>query len=234
MALRNQPYFPLYVQDFLTDEKLIECSAESTGVYIRLLCLMHKSDEYGTILLKQKYKQTESTCLNFAYMIAKQMPYSEDVVNRSLEELLQEGVLLLEDDKLIQKRMVKDNELSLVRSKAGSTGGKVAQAKVKANIQANTEYEIVNENDNVITNRNKFILPTKEQVKEYAISRNRLDLVDKFFDYYSEGDWKDKDGKKVKNWKQKFITWENRNTEGAEEKSYNQRLTEEMERRYAQ
>jgi uncharacterized phage protein (TIGR02220 family) len=154
MALRNQPYLPLYVQDFLTDEKLIECSAESTGVYIRLLCLMHKSDEYGTILLKQKYKQTESTCLNFAYMIAKQMPYSEDVVKRSLEELLQEGVLLLDDNKLIQKRMVKDNELSLVRSKAGSTGGKVAQAKVKANIQANiqanTEYEIVNENDNDI------------------------------------------------------------------------------------
>jgi len=159
MALRNQPYFPLYVQDFLTDEKLIECSAESTGVYIRLLCLMHKSDEYGTVLLKQKYKQTESTCLNFAYMIAKQMPYSEDVVNRSLEELLQEGVLLLEDDKLIQKRMVKDNELSLVRSKAGSTGGKVAQAKVKANIQANTEYE--NEDEYA------YVIKSKEALRNW-------------------------------------------------------------------
>jgi hypothetical protein len=80
------------------------------------------------------------------------------------------------------------------------------------------EYEYEKENDNVITNRNKFVLPTKEQVKEYAISRNRLDLLDKFFDYYSEGDWKDKDGKKVKNWKQKFIAWENRNQQQAQNK----------------
>ena len=43
MALREQPYLPLYVQDFLTDEKLNECSAESTGVYIRLMCIMDKA-----------------------------------------------------------------------------------------------------------------------------------------------------------------------------------------------
>jgi uncharacterized protein YdaU (DUF1376 family) len=59
MALRNQPYIPLYVQDFLTDEKLIECSAQSTGVYIRLMCIMHKSEDYGKILLKQKDKQSD-------------------------------------------------------------------------------------------------------------------------------------------------------------------------------
>ena len=60
MALRDQPYLPLYVQDFLTDEKLIECSASATGVYIRVMCIMHKSDPYGMILLKQKDKQTSS------------------------------------------------------------------------------------------------------------------------------------------------------------------------------
>ena len=32
-----------------------------------------------------------------------------------------------------------------------------------------------------------------------------------FFDYYDVGDWRDKTGEKVKIWKQKFITWENRN-----------------------
>lgn len=60
MALRDQPYLPLYVNDFLSDEKLNNCSAESTGVYIRLMCLMHKSNEYGVISLSdrqiEKYK----------------------------------------------------------------------------------------------------------------------------------------------------------------------------------
>ena len=71
MALRDQPYLPLYVQDFLTDEKLIECSASATGVYIRVMCIMHKSDPYGMILLKQKDKQTSSTIQNFALKLIK-------------------------------------------------------------------------------------------------------------------------------------------------------------------
>ena len=64
MALKDQPYLPLYVDDFLSDEKLSLCSAESTGVYIRLMCLMHKSDEYGAVLLKQKFKQNESKIIS--------------------------------------------------------------------------------------------------------------------------------------------------------------------------
>ena len=47
MALRDQPYIPLYVQDFMTDEKLNECSAATTEVYIRLMCVMHKSEKIG-------------------------------------------------------------------------------------------------------------------------------------------------------------------------------------------
>ena len=59
MALRDQPFLPLYIQDFMTDEKQAECSAESTGVYIRLMCLLHKSDTYGKIQIKAKFKQND-------------------------------------------------------------------------------------------------------------------------------------------------------------------------------
>ena len=116
MALRNQPYFPLYIQDFLTDEKLIECSASATGVYIRLMCIMHKSDEYGKILLKQKDKQTDNQIINFALKLSKQMPYSEKTVTDALIELVEENVLNIEGDYLIQRRMVRDNDLSNTRS----------------------------------------------------------------------------------------------------------------------
>lgn len=56
-----------------------------------------------------------------------------------------------------------------------------------------------------------FVVPTIEEIKEYAISRNRLDLAQKFFDYFESGNWIDSKGNKVKNWKQKFITWEQHN-----------------------
>ncbi len=160
MSLRNQPYLPLYINDFITDEKLIECSAESTGVYIRLLCLMHKSETYGTILLKQKHKQSENQIENFATCVVKNLPYTFNVVLRSLTELVEEKVLEIHGDSLIQKRMVKDNKLSEIRSLAGKKGGRNSQNKedktnnfVKAKTQANTVIENEYENEDVIENK---------------------------------------------------------------------------------
>lgn len=149
MSIRNQPYLPLYIQDFMTDEKLSECSASANGVMIRLMCLMHKSEAYGKILLKQKDKQTDNQIKNFASKIAKHFPYTFDVVYAGIVELVQEGVLTIEGDEIIQKRMVYDAELSEKRAKAGSKGGKktvkkhhlFAKANAKANHQANTEDE---------------------------------------------------------------------------------------------
>lgn len=60
--------------------------------------------------------------------------------------------------------------------------------------------------------KNKFSPPTYEEVLEYAKSRNREDLAKKFYDYFTAGNWVDSKGNKVKNWKQKFITWEQHNT----------------------
>lgn len=157
MALRDQPYIPLYVQDFLTDEKLNECSAESTGVYIRLMCIMHKSQEYGSILLQQKYKQNSSKVLDFACKLARQMPYTTEVIERSLTELIEEGVLSLDGDVLYQKRMVRDGKLSEIRALAakGKKGAKqnsdicsdFANDFAPAKTAANSEIESESENE---------------------------------------------------------------------------------------
>jgi len=154
MALRNQPYLPLYVQDFLTDEKLMECSALANGVYIRLMCIMHKSETYGTILLKQKDKQNDKQVLNFAYKIAKFMPWDLKTIVDGIQELLDENVIFIDGDCLKQKRMIKDGDVSDKRALAGSKGGNnslgknkqiddFAQAKNEANSE--DEYEIENE-----------------------------------------------------------------------------------------
>jgi DnaD/phage-associated family protein len=154
MALRDQPYFPFYVQDFITDEKLTNCSAESTGVYIRLMCAMHKSEEYGKILLRQKDRQTDRQTYNFAVMLARQMPYNVDVIERSLVELLEERVIYMDGDTIYQKRMVKDAELSEKRAKSGKKGAEQTNKRYGKNkgfavdfdaakTAATTENEIV-------------------------------------------------------------------------------------------
>jgi hypothetical protein len=166
MSLRNQPYFPLFVQDFLTDEKLNECSAESVGVYIKVMCIMHKSDEYGTILLKQKDKHHENNALNFATKLVKHLPFPVDTILKGITELVAERVLTIDGDRMYQKRMVKDNSISEKRAEAGKKGGKrtqFAKAKYQANnetnVKANSEYEYEYDNKDDSS-------PGKESVRE--------------------------------------------------------------------
>lgn len=124
------------------------------------MCLMHKSESYGIILLKQKYKQNTKQILNFACQVAKQTSFDLLEVEPLLEELITEKVLCIEGDQLVCFRMVKDAKISLERSKSGKKGGaqsqKFAQAKGQANIQANTGIVYVNgiDNDNALKYNN--------------------------------------------------------------------------------
>jgi len=132
MALRDQPYLPLYVMDFNNDEKLRMCSAAATGVYIRLMCILHKSKSYGKLHLCKEFVYTntdtndiqipiQSECnkeflySKFAENLAKQMPYKTEVIKIGLLELDYYGVIQLEGNTLYQPRMVRDAELSETR-----------------------------------------------------------------------------------------------------------------------
>lgn len=157
MALRDQPYLPLYVQDFLTDEKLAECTASATGVYIRLMCLMHKSEQYGKILLRQKERQNKNIAEVFAQKLTKHMPFSESEIREAITELLEVGIIFYDDFALCQKRMIHDNEISCKRSKSGKKGAEItnrkslkkeserggcfAEAKPSAKVRQNRENE---------------------------------------------------------------------------------------------
>lgn len=187
MARRDQPYIPLYVQDFLTDEKLNECSAESAGVYIRLMCLMHKSHEYGVILLKQKDKQTDNQITNFALKLMRHMPYDTATIQRGLTELLEEGVIQLEGDRLYQRRMVKDGKISEIRAQAGKKGGKQASTEKFANAsaddfataktQANSENEIEIENETETDNKKRIDKDQKNKRKARKTPKSAPDKI---------------------------------------------------------
>ena len=130
MSRRDQPYIPLYVMDFLTDEKLRECSAESVGVYIMLMCVMHKQEEYGTIALREKDRKSADIISDFSAKLAKHLPFGEGVIYRAIQELLAEGVVRKDGEKLIQKRMVRDADISDKRSTAGRKGSATTNAKI--------------------------------------------------------------------------------------------------------
>lgn len=168
MPLTNQPYLPLYVDDWMNNNKLKLCSPGAHGLMISIMCLMHKEEEYGKILLKQKFKQTDKQILNFASQIAKQTCFDLLDVEMYLTELITEKVLFFEEDYLICNRMVNDAEISEKRSNAGKQGGKQTQLKTKnlnknfakAKHKANTVIGI--DIENVIVNDNNIREKTKK------------------------------------------------------------------------
>ena len=155
MSLQNSPYLPLYVKDFMSDEKLAECSASANGVYIRLMCMLHKSEPYGKILLKEKYKTDSNACMNFASMLARHMPYTIKEICEGLTELLYNEVVYIVGDYLFQPKMVKNGEISEKRAVAGKKGGEktFCSSKTKSKIEANEKIEEDVEKDKEV---NKF------------------------------------------------------------------------------
>lgn len=222
MALTDQPYLPLYVDDWMNNTKLKMCSPGAHGLMASIMCLMHKSESYGIILLKQKFKQTDEQVLNFAKQIAKLTSFDLLEIEKPLHELIDEKVLKIEGDSLICSRMVKDAEISKKRASSGKSGGNKTQKSLKnfalANVEANTGIENGIENENGIGNEDevksknaKFKIPTIAEIQEYCSERkNNIDSK-KFFNFYQGKGWMI--GKnKMKDWKACVRTWENNET----------------------
>lgn len=58
--------------------------------------------------------------------------------------------------------------------------------------------------------KKEFIQPTQEEVESYVIEKQLVINPYKFYEYYAKRDWKDRDGKQVKNWKNKALNWHER------------------------
>jgi len=92
--------------------------------------------------------------------------------------------------------------------------GKIANIAVSDSVSVSVS-DIINTIEPTKKSKPKpkgFVPPSLQEVQDYCKSRGNSVNPKGFFDYYVAGDWKDKDGKAVKNWKQKVLSWENRNS----------------------
>ena len=67
--------------------------------------------------------------------------------------------------------------------------------------------------------KKQFIPPTLEEVTAYIQEKHYSVDPKTFFEYYTETEWKDVSGKKIKNWKGKVVTWNSRNNNQQSNKS---------------
>jgi len=172
----KDPAFLFYSSDFLTGTMLM--TMEQKGKYITLLCLQH-----------QKGHLTEKDMLNIC------LAYDEDIWNKFQKD--KEGLFY-------NARLRSEIE----RRKAYSESRR--QNRTKKNISSTYVLHMENENENEIVDRKKRGAgekkPSIEDVKDFFREKGySQDTAVKAFEYYSINQWKDGNGKPVKNWKQKMI-----------------------------
>ena len=126
---------------------------------------------------------------------------------QSLLEESKDSYLFLEASKNIGSESESAERVRKFREKqkALQCNEDVTNVYISSSISSyNNKLDVENQN----IEKKKFVPPSKDEMLEYAKTRNRVDLVDKFYDYFTTGNWVDSKGNKVRNWKQKFITWE--------------------------
>ena len=157
---KAQPYLPLYVQDVLTMQGLAECSAAANGVYLRLICILHKQEEYGVYRLRETCRQHDDIFADLARQLARLMPFDCAEVESCLRELVDCQVLTLGENSISDDGMVQQKSLHEKRASAGKKGANVtngksfadnfAAANDAAKQAANSENEIEIESENEI------------------------------------------------------------------------------------
>ena len=100
----------------------------------------------------------------------------------------------------------------------------------------NTDNDNDNDND-IIINNNKKEKPTLEEIQNYIKEKQLKVNGEQFYNYFTEGNWIDAKGNKVKNWKQKLLTWNKYQPEVKQElkkyQNYEQREYNDLSKFYA-
>lgn len=206
--------------DVFDDEKilLIESLPDAYAiitVWFKLLCLAGKQNNSGVFMMGQMpytdkmlatiFRMKEST-VTMALQTFEQFGMIEiidgviTIPNWDKHQSLDAYAKKKERDRLYQQeRRNKQKLLALKKSSDKSSDIAVSEEE---------KEEDKNKNKKKRYARAPFVPPTFEEVKAYCESRGNKVDAKQFYDYFSVSEWVDSNGKAVKNWKQKVITWE--------------------------
>jgi uncharacterized protein YdaU (DUF1376 family) len=152
-------------------------SMEERGQYITALCLLH---QHGGFLPKEDV----------------------EIAVGKLSRRVMTKFIVGKDDVIHNKRLLDETikRNAFCESRRKSRTSNIRRTHVK-------RMENENENEDVIVNKNVFIIPSVKDVEDYCKSRGNTIHAAAFIDFYTSKGWMI--GKsKMKNWKAAIHTWE--------------------------
>ena len=132
-AMAKLPAFQFYPADWRKDPNVQALDYYVRGVWFEILCLMHESEQRGKLLLNGRPMPDEA--------LARLLGLDKQKLTSVLGILLDYGVASRDDQgALVNRRMVRDEEIRQIRSESGKKGGNpslVKQNGSKAKYTAN-------------------------------------------------------------------------------------------------
>lgn len=163
-------------------------------------------NELGLLLIISSLTAEKGYCYASNNYIAEKMGTREETISRKLKKLQEKGYIDIEYKKKgceVTSRIIRLTKMSIHDCEK-------CQSTIDENVKENiTSINITNKKE--IYKERKFKEPTLEEIESYIKEKNMNVNAKTFYEYFTTSDWKDSKGNKVKNWKQKLITWNSYN-----------------------
>jgi len=168
-------------------------------------------NELGLLLIITSLCQKEGYCYASNKYFAELFGELEPNISRKLKKLEAKKYIEI----VYEKRGFEITKRQIRLSKMIMVDYQIRQSTI---IKNDNGTIIKNDKENIISNNNinnnkreseerKNTHPSFSEVQDY-IKQKELNVNPKqFYDYFEAGDWKDKNGNEVLNWKQKLLTW---------------------------
>lgn len=124
----KRPAFQFYPGDWQHDVALRSCSVAARGLWIEMMCVMHQAEPYGHLVLNGKPIDRAQ--------LGRMVGASDKDVRRWLGELSGAGVHSEDaDGRIYSRRMIRDEQLRVVRAAGGQAGAEHGHKGAEAGIK---------------------------------------------------------------------------------------------------
>ena len=213
MGRKKQIFLQLYTKDYTGDERLRMCSPAAWGVYSYLLCLLNSTKVRGCYRLSLLERRPDlkrsltQRCFSatsevakippFAEILQRQMPWKKTEILRALKELLFYGVIVLEDDAIIQPRMYREGGHILKKDmdRVGGSDSPVGDCTTATGNEGNNDPENDHKNENKSNEKSAFPAHAIARTRSENMSYENINNDDKKSNIGGAGGEKTDDGK---------------------------------------
>lgn len=191
-------------------------------IWLQLMCLAGNVNDYGKIYLTDEIPYTEQ-------MLATAFNEPLSTIQMALSIFQKFNMIEIVDDIIYISNWEKYQSVEGMEKVREQTRKRVAnyreRQKLICNVTGNVtetdgnaididiEEDIDKEKDNTKVlskkkSQKRFVAPSLEEIEEYVTEKGLNVNAKRFYDYFTEMNWIDSQGKPVKNWKGKILTWD--------------------------